>query len=369
MKTADWIRALAVTALMASACGGSTPTGGNAPSLSASPSAAASPSASPTQCSSPSNPCLVLVRLRGGSAYVVRDLTDINHPKTVSTLGATVVAPVFVSATELSYAVDSNLVRAPLAGSPKTVVTSQGAAGTWSPGGSAVLYTTYASPDKGTVHQLKAGQDQVLGSVPGGGGGGCESIAGCAIVNSLDTRLLYSPDGTLVSLVTSGFGTSAFRVWSSAGTLLKSSDSQGTTMSAWSGPSLYFRDAKGVEVWRDGVVSSFLPGVSWIKPSASPGGGQIVYTARDSSGWGHTYVVDTATRQVRELKKERSQAVFLTPRYIWYAGERACVAADVCGSKPPWHPASGKTYIYDLQTGTETESIITSVSDVWPHPA
>jgi hypothetical protein len=31
--------------------------------------------------------------------------------------------------------------------------------------------------------------------------------------------------------------------------------------------------------------------------------------------------------------------------------------------------AIGKTYIYDLQDSTETQSIITSVIDVWPHPA
>jgi len=61
--------------------------------------------------------------------------------------------------------------------------------------------------------------------------------------------------------------------------------------------------------------------------------------------------------------------VFLTSRYIWYEGERACVAADVCGSAPGGHPLNGKTYIYDLQTGTETESIITGVADVWPQPA
>jgi hypothetical protein len=308
------------------------------------------------------------VTLRGSTSYVVRDITDINQPKTVGNLGA-VSEPVFVSATEVSYAADSKLFRVPLAGSPKTLVTSQGAAGTWSPDGTAVLYTTYASPDKGTVHQLNAGRDQVLGSVPGGGVGGCESIAGCAIVNSLDYRLLYSPDGTLISLVTTGFSGSSFRLWSSSGTLLKSSDAQGPTFSAWSGPGLYFRDNNGVEVWRDGAVSSFLPGVTWISPDASPGGDQIVYVARDSSGWAHTYVVDTAMRTVRELKKARTAPVFLTSRYIWYAGERACVAADVCGATPPWHPRSGKTYIYDLQTGTETESIITSVSDVWPHPA
>jgi hypothetical protein len=366
MKTADWIRTLAVAALMASACG-STPTVGNAPSSSPVASPSASPTAAP-ECPPPSNRCLALVTLHGSGSYVVRDLTDINHPKTAGNLGA-ISAPVFVSATEVSYAVDANLFRVPLAGSPKALVTSHGGAGTWSPDGTAVLYTTSASPEKATVHQLKAGRDQVLGSIPGGGGGGCESIAGCAIANSLDYRLLYSPDGTLISLVTSGFGTSSVRVWTSDGKLLKSSDSQGTTMSVWSGASLYFRDLKGVEVWRDGVVSPFLPGVAWIKPHGSSAGGQVVYTARDSSGWGHIYVVDTTTRQVQELKSHRSNAVFLTSRYIWYAGERACVAADVCGSTPPWHPASGKTYIYDLQTGTESESIITDVADVWPHAA
>ena len=96
MKSANWIRAAAVTALMASACGGSTPTAGISPS----PSAAASPSASPTaakQCTSPSNRCLALVTLRGSNSYVVRDISDISHPKTVSNLGA-ITAPVFVSA-------------------------------------------------------------------------------------------------------------------------------------------------------------------------------------------------------------------------------------------------------------------------------
>jgi hypothetical protein len=185
----------------------------------------------------------------------------------------------------------------------------------------------------------------------------------------LDFRLLYSPDGTHISLVTTGFSGSSFRVWSSDGTLLKTSDAYGPTMSVWSGASLYFRDLKGVEVWRAGVISSFLPGVLWIKPQGSPAGGQIVYTARDSSGWGHIYVVDTTTKEVREIKGHRSNAVLLTSRYIWYQGERACVAADVCGATPPWHPASGKTYIYDLQTGIETESIITGVADVWPHAA
>jgi hypothetical protein len=238
-----------------------------------------------------------------------------------------------------------------------------------------VIYTTDATDETTgvettTVHQLKAGVDHVLGTMPGGGGGGCETIASCQIPNFLDFRLLYSPDGTMISLVTTGFTGSHFRVWSSNGTLLSSSDVQGLAMSAWSGSSLYFRDAKGVEVWHAGVITPFLPGVMWVKPIGSPDGGHIVYVARDSSGWSHTYMVDTKTKRVRELKKARSEpVVFLTSRFVWYEGERACVASDVCGAHPPFHPSNGKTYIYDLQAGTETESIITSVADVWPHAA
>jgi hypothetical protein len=261
------------------------------------------------------------------------------------------------------------MYRVPLAGSPKTLVTSEPSSGTWNADGSAVIYTTSVDPSTVKVHQLIGGHDQVLGSLPGGGGGGCETLASCQIPNFLDFRLLYSPDGTKISLVTTGFTGSSFRIWSSDGSVLKSSDAQGPTMSAWSGNGLYFRDATGVEVWRDGIVSSFLPGVRWNKPRGSSASGQIVYAVPDSSGWNHVYVIDTTTKKVRELKKGRVEPVFLTSRFVWYQGERACVASDLCGLHPPFHPLSGKTYIYDLQTGTESESIITSVVDVWPHPA
>ncbi len=139
-------------------------------------------------------------------------------------------------------------------------------------------------------------------------------------------------------------------------------------MSVWSGSSLYFRDSSGVEVWRDGVVSTFLPGVAWITPKASPGGGQIVYEARDTQGSAHVFVVDTSSGNVRDLGKERAEPAFLTSRYIWYEVESPCVAAGACEPSFPGI-ASGTTYIYDLHDGTETESMITSVVDVWPHPA
>ncbi len=353
MTARPLFRLVAVTALLAAGCGSGSP-----------PSSGA---ATPTSTTS-TTASLALVTLRGSDQIVVQDLTDINHAKTLAGLGTSVV-PLFVSATEVSYADDTGLVRSSLDGNPKTIVSRQVVSlFAWSPDGSTVVYTTESAGGV-DVHQLTAGVDRVLGSAPSSGVGGYETIAGCAITNSLDFRLAYSPDGAYVSLVVSGFAPSTFRLWSSNGNLLRSNDSDGTTMSVWSGSSLYFRDSGGVEVWRNGVVSPFLPGVAWIRPKASPEGGQIVYAARDSGGWARTYVVDTITRKVRELNTARAEPIYLTSRYIWYRGERACVEADLCGSEPPIHPASGKTYIYDLQAGTETESVITSVLDVWPHAA
>jgi hypothetical protein len=420
MKSTNWIQALAVTAVLASACGSAptptakvnpsstpvafsdpspTPTNSSTPRATPRPTARPTPKATPAPQPNPCpplpatpvlppNPNLALVTLRGSDCVVVRDLTDIAHPRTVGVLGIahptsdggdtwqTPLVPDFVSATQVSYANDNGLLRMPLRGAPRTLVFKHGGTGTWSPDGTAVVFMTYPSatstdPFSGsiTIHQFKAGHDQVLGSMPNGGGGGCETFAGCTFANWLDSQLSYSPDGTVISLVVNTFSGSYFRIWSSTGRLLNSYDGQGATMSTWSGRGLYFRDARGVEVWRDGVVSSFLPGVAWVKPKGSPDGNQIVFTVRDSSGWGHIRVVDAATKQVRELKSARTDAVFLTSRFIWYEGERACVAADVCGTHPPTHPLNDKTYIYDLVTGTETGSIIDQVFDVWPHPA
>jgi len=233
----------------------------------------------------------------------------------------------------------------------------------WSPDGSTAAYITNADT-KSELHLVTGGQDRVVSTMPAIVGG-CETM-GCA--NTSDFRVSYSQDGHFISLMQS-FGGPNFRLWSSDGKLLKSND-PGTSysMSTWSGNSLYFVDAQGVAVWREGAVSAFLPGVRWTRPKGSLAGGQIVYAARDGSGLAHTYVVDTTTRKVRELKQGRSEPVFLTSRYIWYQGERSCVAADNCDPSFPV-VANGKTYVYDLQDSTETESLITGVYDVWPHPA
>jgi hypothetical protein len=136
-------------------------------------------------------------------------------------------------------------------------------------------------------------------------------------------------------------------------------------MGVWSGTDFFYRDPQGVQRWREGAVKQFLPGVGWLHPWASPVGGQIVYSVRGSDGLSRVSVVDTSTGQTRQLSSQpRSWPIFLTPRYVWYRGERLCQPDDSICIKPI---PTGKTYIYDLQSGTEWESVITTIADVWPH--
>lgn len=365
-RPSAWFGLLA-TGLLAFACG-SVPT---TTAKVASPTAAAtSPNPTPTAasnpCPPPSNRCLAVVALRGINPWVLRDITSISHAKTVSTFMTS--PPQFVSGTELSYADDTGVFRMPLSGSPTTHVSKPGqpvSLFSWSPSGTTLAYLAQSGSGM-ALHLLSAGQDRaVVGSIPAVPVTGCESQF-CG--GTWDLRLSYSPDGAFISLVESIANVNAFRLWSSGGKLLIRADSSSRSMSTWSGHSFYFPGATGVDLWRGGVTSSFLPGVTWIRPNASPAGGQIVYETRDAQGWAHTFVVDTTTRKIRELKKARTSPVFLTSRYVWYKGQRACVTTDYCPSGRTVAD-SGKTYIYDLLDSTETESVITAVFDVWPHAA
>lgn len=139
-------------------------------------------------------------------------------------------------------------------------------------------------------------------------------------------------------------------------------------MGVWSGDNLFFRDSGDVKVWHDGVVTTLRAGLGWLYPKASPGGGQVAFYTRGSDGLARVSVIDTKSGAVRLLSDQpRIDPVFLSSRYVWYQGERLCIAADSCVFN---HTVlTGKTYVYDLMIGSETESLITGVADVWPHGA
>jgi hypothetical protein len=327
----------------------------------------------------PSGRDLAIVTLRGSDSYVVRDITDINHPFTVSTLPSPF-REQFVSASELTYLDGDHLYRAPLAGAPGTPVTQTCWGATpgvaWTRDGTTAAYMTLTRDyTRSELHIVGGGHDRLVATArPYPWGVGCEGAPG-QHCEDISDRTLYSPDGTYISFV-ENWGTPMLRIWTSDGKLLKAIDGSpndfrsGPTMSVWSGSSLYWRDSSGVEVWRDGRQSLLLPGVSWIAPTASAAGGQIVFEQWDAVGMPSAYLLDTATGAVRLVTRSRSSPAFLTSRYVWYRGERACAASDPfpCNAGGTTI-ATGKTYLYDLQTGAESESIITALSDVWPHPA
>jgi hypothetical protein len=219
------------------------------------------------------------------------------------------------------------------------------------------------------MHLVTDGQNRVAATMPAPPSGfGCES-QGCA--DDWEFRLRYSPNGAFISL--NQLPPGEFRIWTSAGEPVAGTDfasvkpNPAITMSAWSGNALYFRDSKGVEVWRSGVESLQLAGVRWIRPHASPAGGQIVYETRDAAGTAHVHLLDTASGKVRDLASSRSEPSFLNSHLIWYQEERPCSASDNCFIGPTM--PTGRTFIFDLADGTETESKIASVGDSWPHPA
>jgi hypothetical protein len=179
----------------------------------------------------------------------------------------------------------------------------------------------------------------------------------------------FSPDGNYVFLVENGVGLGAgatvgIQVRDLNGDLIAAETGGG--MPAWSGGDLYFRNASGVLKWHAGTTKQVLSATQWIRPSSSPAGGQIVYWVRAADGLGRVYLLNLTSGTTRQLSTEpRMEPVFLSSRYIWYEGERACTDADKCVFQHTM--PTGFTYIYDLSNGTESQSVIAAVYDVWPH--
>jgi len=373
-----------------------SPSPNPSPLASSSPSAKPSPHVSPKPATAPTTPkpvaltctstiparaSLALVTLRGSGDVVVRDITDLSRPVTRCTFKTCIQSCQSFGPREIRF-IDSTHVSYLAGGSALYVTDLQTRKSTlvlwvkdaqgmlvqfaWAPDGSALVYILQPpTPGAGmALHLLKAGRDRVLATMPAMPGVGCEQQ--CIGEDTWDFSLLYSLDGTYISL-TDSIVNPVFRVWKADGTQLNKVDSEMRSWSVWSGDALYFHGASGVSLWRNGTVTQFLPGKNWIRPDASPSAGQIIYDARDSSGWLHVYLVETSTAKIFEIKKARGGPVYLTARFIWYGGQRACVASDNCAAFPT--TGDGKTYIYDLLNSTEAESIITSVADTWPHAA
>jgi hypothetical protein len=393
MTTLTRVRLLALIALLTISCG-ATPLGrapaSSARSEGASPTGMASNPTEPSPCvspplasfpsSAPSSRNLVIARLRGSNQTIVRDTTDIGHPATIATLdvppwqGSGFGSLQFINAAEISYTTDPSgseknaLIRMPLSGAPKSVVAatcgqSYVLAVGWDSTGQSATYLV----DVGSGHPFDwrlqtNGTDRSLSNPPPWCYCGNGSEEGAVLI-------AFSPNGQFVSMIDGvGRAGSDLQIRRIDGSLVTESTGSGSgvTMGVWSGDSFYFRDSGDVKVWHDGVITTLRAVLPWLRPKASPGGGQVVFYTRGSDGLARVSVIDTKSGVVKPLSDQaRIAPVFLSSRYVWYQGERLCVAGDQCVFN---HTVlTGKTYIYDLTTGSETESLITDVADVWPH--
>ena len=262
------------------------------------------------------------------------------------------------------------LIRMPFSGGPKSVVAatcgqSYVLAVGWDSTGQSATYLV----DVGIGHPFDwrlqtTDTDRSLSNPPPW----CYCGAGSEVATVL---VAFSPSGQFVSMI-DGVGRvgSDLQIRRIDGSLVTEVNGPlfSVTMGVWSGDSFYFRDSSDVKVWRGGAVTTVSAGLAWLGPKASPSGGQVIFYRRGSDGLARVSVIDTKTGAVTQLSNQaRIAPVFLSSRYVWYQGERLCIAGDQCVFN---HTVlTGKTYIYDLQTGTETESVITDVADVWPHGA
>jgi hypothetical protein len=241
----------------------------------------------------------------------------------------------------------------------------------WSSDGQSFSYLTESSDLANPAHAFQwhlvsRNGDRIIGTAPTW----CHCGAGA---EDMSLEVMFSPNGQFVSLVDYVLKGATLQVRRLDGSLVGAeirsdqSNPNPPRMGVWSGKDLFFRDNQGVERWSNGDIKPFLPGVAWLHPWASPNGGQIVYAVRGTDGFARVSLVDTSNGRTRQLSSQpRTWPIFLTPRYVWYRGERACRANDpICRDAT----LSDTTYIHDLQTGTEWESIITNVADVWPHGA
>jgi hypothetical protein len=391
---------LAAALVVLAACGGSPgPTGQTTPSPSSSsnpptPAAVTSPAfPSPTPggpkppspatftCASqiPAGNELALVTLRNTSGIVVRDISNISNPVTRCIFKGAGTYFRFVNATHVSYLVASDngtgaLYLVDLRARTTSLVrawTNEGSlywVYAWSPDGNTLSYLS-SNGDKVAWHVLSAAGDVILsnlGSVPGRG----------VSPNYDDAMVGFSADGKYVALeqTLTYTGTSAPAGKTAPFQVVRLSDRKvvysrmNGTMATWAGTGarLYYRTTAGVELWdpTSGPQIVVPQGLAWIHPWPSADGNRIAY--EDANGVGNHFAayLRLADKQALRISPlPRFGAAFLNSTLVWYAEESVCKTQ--CGLGGP--PLTGRTYIKDLVTGTESLSIITAVFDSWPH--
>lgn len=166
----------------------------------------------------------------------------------------------------------------------------------WSPGGGALLYTSYANgnPDL-MLHPLGSKAPILLSSQPGLNVGGAHSPRGNIVALTLskdgnsEIYLISAADGSIVQRLTDNWATDTSPTWSPDGSRIAFvSDRAGS-------PQIYVMNADGSDVRRLTFRGNYNTTPDW-----SPKGDKIAFTARDER-----YVFDIFTVRVDTGEIER----------------------------------------------------------------
>lgn len=322
----------------------------------------------------PASGNLVLAQLTGSASTVLRDITNISSPNTLCAF-SNPIAPRFVTASSVAFPSAGNRSSDPGSILRLDLATGiQGSMASWQAGGfGAGAYDpspdgrslTYIAPSGSGLawHLVSGAVDRILTTLPPVPGRGVSQ-------ENDDFNLTFSPDGNYISLVEtftgSGSGdTAPFQIRRASDGGLVFSTGSGT-MAVWASvPSrLFFRSESGaLSRWDPSSGPGALqPSLKWVRPHASADGRWIAYTSFDSAGHPHANLYSVQGNSVQALAGDqlRSGAQFLNGTLVWYSEEVACD----CGITT-WQP-TGKAFIYDIASATESPSRITGVYDVWP---
>src|SRR5690348_11597323 len=263
---------------------------------------------------------LVLGRVTGSASTVVRDITDIAHPRNIATLQLASTTldpwgpwkPAFIGGTQVADGTDSSLSVLALPSAQRTIVYQGCPYGFvtfgWNPSGDYLTYVREVDFPSGNPpwyfewHLVGHGSDQLLATTP--------AWCHCDGEGPADNYSLaagFSPDGTYVFFVESGVGLGAgavagIQIVTLHGDLVSKIPDAG--MPVWSGDDLYFRNSSGVFKWHAGTTTQVLDGIQWIRPNGSPAEGQVVYWLRGADGLGRVFLLDQATGTTRPLSSQ-----------------------------------------------------------------
>ena len=217
---------------------------------------------------------------------------------------------------------------------------------------------------KDRIHVTTAGGDEVLAVLPDANAGRCgqptDSSQGGYTRSGSSLYILNQPTLTQESLLIFRGAEERLSILPPPGWW---KEGRQPVFALWSPTAAALYWSQGGDVWRwtpDAGRQRFLEGVTWWDPTISADGRYLAYAERhEDGGRDGVYLVDLVDGggPRRIGNGDRGEPRFLNATQLWL---QASNGGGCAGPMPPG------TWIYDVSSGQESDSIIASVVAAWP---